>query len=384
MTTQDHHIPAQLAKMYANNAVAKLVIANTEAGPPSKGAFIATPPPYLEDWFSDNIYILESGDIFAGSSPLDIYDISGRLLFRDWVTTLTGGKELRARTVATKHLSVPVPTVGINQPWPITDWLERAHRVAVLHELIPVDGLAQLVCYSYPKLGLMCRKKNAAPAVIDLSDGSIIEMHIDQPVLGDEAGMWSPLDSVNPDAAEESIRFFDAKAARLCSDGSVMLTAGIEAGSQQNTQQNVLTGMVLYGQETPVWCAVATGEMLLAYHNIKDTQTNIAVAMNAGPAGTTLTNQVSGLNRLAGKGLYATSTTQVTFENAQTEINGGRPLKSGIPGHARAVSGWRVNDGTKWLFIFDPWPVKQGQTVWEAWDTSLMKNFIYLQERTTP
>ena len=87
----------------------------------------------------------------------EIYDLSGVLLFRDFVSTTSNGLELRTRTAATSSLSSPVVSVGINQPLDLDARIKVARQHATREGFQPVEGSQGVVCYSYPKLGLLCR-----------------------------------------------------------------------------------------------------------------------------------------------------------------------------------------------------------------------------------
>jgi len=65
-------------------------------------------------------------------------------------------------------------------------------------------------------------------------------------------------------------------------------------------------------------------------------------------------------------------------------------MKSGVPGHARAIAGYSRNmfsilgadDSDRKLFVYDPWPwnadLKAGGDVyWEDWDSITHTNFVY-------
>ena len=66
-----------------------------------------------------------------------------------------------------------------------------------------------------------------------------------------------------------------------------------------------------------------------------------------------------------------------TWVKAKDEIDANRPLKSGVPGHARACAGW-WSDGTNYLYIYDPLPVNQGEIYWESWGSIEHTNYIYV------
>jgi hypothetical protein len=126
--------------------------------------------------------------------------------------------------------------------------------------------------------------------------------------------------------------------------------------------------------------------MILASHGLQRTQDEIATVMHTGPSGTTTQDQVAAYGALANGRYSGALRDKPTFDAAKQEIDQVRSLKSGIPGHARALAGWKISqtDGgpmEQFLYVYDPWPPKQGQVYWEDW-TAVMKvhptNFIFV------
>jgi hypothetical protein len=146
----------------------------------------------------------------------------------------------------------------------------------------------------------------------------------------------------------------------------------------------------LYAQQTNVYCAVATGQMILDWHRWYYTQDQIAAAMNTGAGGTNNDDQVSGYESLTNFSFNATYDASAQWSEAKAEIDAGRPLKSGVPGHARACNGWRRGwsfgfGGFEYaLHIYDPWPWNAdicdgGAVYWEDWDAITHTNWIYVR-----
>jgi hypothetical protein len=146
----------------------------------------------------------------------------------------------------------------------------------------------------------------------------------------------------------------------------------------------------LYAQQTNVYCAVATGQMILDWHRWYFTQDQIAAAMNTGSGGTSNPDQVDGYESLTNFAFNATYDTSAQWSEAKAEIDGSRPLKSGVPGHARAVNGYRrTYDFTTHGFdyairVYDPWPWNAdicdgGAVYWEDWDAITHTNWIYVR-----
>lgn len=146
----------------------------------------------------------------------------------------------------------------------------------------------------------------------------------------------------------------------------------------------------LRAQQTSVYCAVACGQMILDWHRWYYTQNQIAVAMNTGPLGTTDPNQLAGYKALTNSAFTAVTDTSPDWAEAKTEIDAGRPVKSGVPDHARACNGYRkiLNFATsgyqRELRIYDPWPFtadpcQGGAVYWEDWNAISHTNWTYVR-----
>jgi hypothetical protein len=316
-----------------------------------------------------------------------IYDYKGRLLFRDFVAKHSDG-EVRIRTAANEALGVPVISLGINAPLPIDEWTSACRELALSKALQPVDGPEGLICYSYPKLGLLCKDAGGRNFAIDLADKAIFPL--DDPY---EAGSpelatitWSPYDQISaPVFAAQREKFKVITDALALPEGAPVDNVTVAATvAQHGSQQKILSTIQLEPQKTPVYCAVAVARMLLRYHGIDKSQDEIAELMHTGETGTPSEQQILGYNALAGDKFIASLDHDPSFVELQEEINSGRPLKLGTLGHARAIAGWQAGseEGSKAIasyYVFDPWPVGEGRIYWEFLGTCQMLNYIFIR-----
>lgn len=347
----DNLPPSDTAKAAWNTAQQFLVF---EAGDPA-----------FADWSVDNIP--EAGDNPLDADGLDIYDIFGNLMYRDHVCTLVNGKQMRVRAAADTRLAAAVPNISIvADPWPIDRWIAAASKFAEQNKLTVVAGPKKLVCYCYPKLGLMCTGADGSSQIVDLSDLSVIRtatagvlLHGDNPNIA-----WSPLQGA---VAPQSLH-----------------NSAVAAPAGAAPEQNLVDSVKLFAQMRRTYCAVASGQMILDFHKIDKVQDDIALVMQTGVNGTDPDLEVLAYPILTNNGFDAQLYKPPSFEVARTEINAGRPLKSGITGHARVAVGWKTNPGDggsieQWLFIHDPWPVTTqadangmpvggGAQYWERWE----------------
>ena len=145
---------------------------------------------------------------------------------------------------------------------------------------------------------------------------------------------------------------------------------------------------VLHAQQVNDYCAVATCQMILCYYRYYYTQGQIAPALGYTAGSGCPPDQSAGYEQLSCNHLDATYDTSPTWEEARDQINALHPLKSRIPGHARACAGysyvWWLCDGIKdkKLYIYDPWPWNAdyklgGAVYWEDWDSVTHTNYVF-------
>lgn len=328
----------------------------------------------------------EGGPGLFVTEPTRIFDVSGRLLFHEFQSVLNDGSQVQVRAAANRLLGAPVSAISIGAPEDYVALLAAAAKVAKSKKLTPATGAKRLVCYSYPKLGLLCRRSNGSRVVLDLFDQQIVS----EPPEGHTAPtaeapvVWSLFDRVHPGSAGERNDEW-ANNLSVLSKSVPTAAAGFEASATaaKAAAEEAKLSLDLVGQQTPVFCAVATAKMILAFHGIAKSQTEIAKKMKVKGMGATNPDQVKAYASYLNGATKARLDETASFAEARKEIDAGRPLKSGIPGHARAVGGWRRQTKgsavSTWLYVYDPWPVKQGRVYWENWDTVAHSNFIYVR-----
>jgi hypothetical protein len=145
----------------------------------------------------------------------------------------------------------------------------------------------------------------------------------------------------------------------------------------------------LHGQQVDDYCAVATCQMILCYYRYYHSQDQIAPALGYSDGSGCPADQSPGYKSLTCNHLDSSFDSSATWEKARDQINLLRPMKSGIPGHARACAGysstwWVFGAGLqeKKLYIYDPWPwnadyAQAGAVVWEDWDAVSHTNYVY-------
>ncbi len=356
--------------------------------------------------------------------PLTLYDLNGEPLFHEF-RCLAGTREVgRVKAAASRLVGSPVVSIERGpRSWDAARAVEMA--VAAAKKAYPRQAVAakELVCYSYPKIGVRVQigGDKGASAIFDVADGSQVEQ------FGADAAdgqcSWSFLDTIGVPALEDRLRRFDEhdkemEAARastpemfakaytarelvavrakliLPSDyikipfySSKVLSFGPRCSPHDCFE--------LYAQQTNVYCAVATGQMILDFYRYPFEQTAIAAAMGTGATGTSFAGQETGYETLSNGCLDAGHDFSADWTEAKAEIDANRPLKSGIPGHARACAGWKRQNISlvgvppkRWLQIYDPWPwnadlCSGGAVYWEDWDAVTHTNFCYVRHASS-
>ncbi len=369
-----------IAEETARIAAEKGVLPFLRIDPPEAG-----PPSELSKWSISNLPEGGGGtgaSMLFGSNPTSIFDISGELIYRDFTAQLNDGSELRVRTAASTAFVPSVLSLGIGTPLQISDRLIAAEEVAKRKGLAPVWNDIRAVCYAYPKLGILVGDTGDKLFIIDLGDFTLI------PVIPDKMLPVDSLGIASPSSFFSDISVACSAERRLAEQNFLQ---GVEAGDPADLQASIarlrsesteltLTNFVLSGQESSSYCAVATAQMILRYHGYDRTQDEIASAMGTDASGTNNQQQIRGYTGITDAKFTAELDTTASFSEAKREIAEGRPLKSGVPRHARACAGWKEDgDGLVSIYIYDPWPPGQGAIYWESWDAMAHTNHLYIK-----
>lgn len=311
--------------------------------------------------------------------PLEIFDSAGRLLFYEFASTLHDNVELRVRAAANSLLAAPVFSVTVGEQIDMQSQIQRVIQKAVALGLTPAALPEALIAYSYPKLGLKCLMVDGSEAVLDLFEFSVSPL---SPTLetfllrAEVPTMWSLFDLSHPGSLGARQENWDKNLA-VVSDS--------EAGPT-DAEEFVIETVRCEPQQNERFCASACAKMILGAHGFAKSQEAIAIAMSIGDDGATNENQLRAYSELSSQALVARLDTTASFNEAKAECIARRPLKSGVPGHARVVAGYRVQKkgvlATSWLWVLDPWPVGTGRTYWENWDAIPHSNFIYVSRDT--
>ena len=354
------------------------------------------------------------------NEPLTIYDINGKPLFLDFKIRRGGQTLGTIRTGASRILGVPVIAFELgSRSWNYNDAVRKL--TPTVENDHPGWNIIQtrLVCYSYPKLGVMFEMTDRGgehqSLIFDVADLSPIP---EKPVSDVEgAYAWSFYDSLPHNIRRIGLDLYERfdqwrlsipRIIREGFRGNAGLTRFSDMiegapGGTVTKQLQFCTHydynearshhcFVLHAQQKNDYCAVATCQMILCFYRYYYSQDHIARRLRYSPGGCP-SDTSSEYENLTFNHVDATYDSSPTWEKARSQIDALHPLKSGIIGHARActgysffqsVSGLEIQD--KKLYIYDPWPwnttYKSGGSVyWENWDSVMHTNFIYTRIR---
>ncbi|MCA9686477.1 MAG: hypothetical protein KC457_30190, partial [Myxococcales bacterium] len=344
-------------------------------------------------------------------APTVIHDINGTPLFYDYEV-----KEGRAtlgtiRTAASKILGDPDVAYELGaRSWnfkaiaeKLLPKVQRANRGATV-------GKPLLVCYGYPKLGVMFPITGPRGKSRVIFDFSGVQVPEGDPAKGIEGAFaWSFYDSLKTNTRKAGLARYetiDTFRASLSPAVRQQITT-VKAVSMLERRiapwqltKNVTRELAfcthylatharghhcfaLHGQQQWDYCAVATAQMILDYYRYHYTQATIAPALGYAPGGCP-SDQSPGYESLSHGHLEATFDGSPTWAKAKARIDAGEPFKTGIPGHARACAGYSYTQSilvpiggsgvtNRRLMIYDPSPWNADDTVggsvsWESWD----------------
>jgi hypothetical protein len=354
--------------------------------------------------------------------PVTIYDINGLPLFLDYTIVRSGEVVGTARTAASRVLGTPVVSyiVGKNT-WDYEAAVEQlTPQVQRDYPTWKIRG-AKLVCYSYPKLGVMFEMTDdqgqPARLIFDVADYTLIPESAREAGEREGSYAWSFYGSLPEDERRRRLDLynqFDGLRTQRAADGRALLRtetsiaklAAMEAARWSivfNRQLQFCTHYTatearshhcfsLHAQQKNDYCAVATCQMILCYYRYYYSQDQIAPALGYSPGGGCPSDQSPGYESLSCNHLDATFDTSPTWEEASTQITALHPMKSGISGHARACAGVSSiislpgGVSSKKLYIYDPWPWNAdyklgGSVYWESWQAITHTNFVFTRLR---
>ncbi len=370
---------------------------------------------------SESKEIRKQNKTVLNPKALEIYDINGKLLFYDFAITSGKNQTGTLRAAANKAIGTPVVSIRLGpQKWN----LETAKRK--ISEILKkkfskykVKG-TRLVCYSYPKIGLqvnLTKDKESRSVIFDISDYAVIpEKPRKDNIEGSYA--WSFLDSIDRKSVPSRLKRYkklnDLTKKVFKKDYGIAIykisdlykVADLAKISLKLRNEKKLkfcthyrydeTGshhcFILHAQQVNDYCSVATCQMILCYYRYYYSQNDIAPDLGYSSGSGCPPDVSAGYETLSNNHLNCSFDSSPTWNEARDQINLLQPMKSGVPGHARAIAGYSTSNyiilssptADKKLYIYDPWPwnadLKAGGDIyWEDWDSITHTNFVYTE-----
>jgi hypothetical protein len=357
------------------------------------------------------------GPLSIRATPTEVYDLNGEVLFRDYTVgrgrIVAGYVRMAAsRVIGTPHVATELGARAWNFEAAVKRLTPRARKTHAGAKLL---GRPKLVCYSYPKLGVMFEiavDGRPTQVVYDVASLDPVPLAPDRPDI-EGAYAWSFYAAL-PGGAGRSARLRRYAAMdkarlalpaavwrKLLAARSLELALKLVAFKYRRSATKLLQFCPHYAydharghhcfslsaQQVNDYCAVATCQMILCYYRYYYAQVDIAPACGYNAGSGCPSDQSPGYESLSCNHLDAAFDNAPTWSKAKTQIDGLHPFKSGIPGHARACAGYSA---TSWIFggtfdeklyIYDPWPWNAnialgGAVYWEDWAAITHTNYV--------
>lgn len=371
-----HNVTAKKAYEHANAHMISFLAANT---------------PGLESWRGASV----------NPEPVVLYDINGKKLYYEFSVENETEMVGRMKVSANKVLGHSVKTFEIGpRLWNADAAMQKSIDVA--NEEYP-DGKiksTKMVVYDYPRIGAMTvvHDKTTGEKHRIFVDAYTLDVIPDKAPTETEEGVWSRYEQISKDKKSKNIaRWKDSDDLAMSVEGeAASMDIDIQKpitkenlkkleASPVNTMSMVATlDVPLYGQITSHACAVASAQMIAKYHGSWYSQSQISLFMGGCGIGGGCTSSEQ-LRFYKGELDKQGSSEDISYlDDAVFEIDRNRPFVSAIysspsTGHARVVRGYTLNSGGHdYLWINDPWPVNEGVTKWEDWDSVSHKYHLYV------
>jgi hypothetical protein len=390
--------------------------------------------------FAEDISLLGglplSNVTLSADEPLPINDLNGEPLFLDFRIVDNSEQQIGVIRSSGRGEQLPlIDSISLGQQYfdPST-----AVSTAINQSRNDLPGSsvqsASFVCYGYPHIGVLLNcTVNQQPwsLIYDAAGGILVRKTQGSAVQpGSESGpMGQSIDGLPCYSYLDRLRGLDAEGdatdsmratttsvaatnqwqgvraafSRLARADSARPGAMMPMDEAPTTPANTRVGIRgtilparLFGQQTQVYCAVATVQMILDFLGLPNfTQSQIAQALQTSDVGTTNPNMITGISQLTQGKWIAKVISLPTFQQNISLVEALIPCKSGIPGHARLLRGWReycfingsgnVVHKEQFYVINDPYPMGTGQLVLESAVTPIANfytNSLYVLSAT--
>jgi hypothetical protein len=284
------------------------------------------------------------------SEPQVIYDLDGAILTYRFTAEKDGEIIGIVDAASSKTAGGPVLSVGA-PPMVIDEKQVLSELDDIVNKEYPgyTIGTKTIVCYNYPRTGMLVILSNPdnrdiKRIIIDVNDYSVIPEK--KSAMEGDLSAGSYYDDMSVEQMKQNIQNWD--------NPSMNRMAPMYAPQK-------LLSVTRYEQASENWCAVTVAQMISQYYGYSRTQQAIANIMgNGGGGGSNPAMELTYYHASTGSGgLGKTNSIDdyspfTTWTAAADEIDSYRPLKVGNLGHARTISGYKINSGSNYLYVNDP------------------------------
>jgi hypothetical protein len=324
----------------------------------------------LQDFIDRGMVDSDWSSAKIDSDPIEVYDPNGEKLFYLFYIDKDGKNIGTIKIASSKALGSSILTFGTVPSYIEKDSMDLKAKEYIEENYENAKLLSlQVVCYDYPKIGLSLtfinQDGNQDQVLLDAYDYSKVPESdvasfydsIAESDISSRVSEWEDQDTYLDDIAEKSY-------------------------STKATVTKTLSGFHLYPQEDEDSCAMATAQMISDYYGYTRTQQQIAQTMGVNPGVDLIEidDMVDNYYKksVSNGGIGKTSTyleyvDDVLFNTVKSEINSYHPIHTcrneGLSRHARAIAGYSyvTTSGNEYVYIYEPWPVNQGDLYWENW-----------------
>ena len=354
-------------------------------------------------------------DAGIGDDMVIINDLNGQPLFYQYPVLKNGAPVGTLRISASEVLPSSVAAIGL-KPSYWTPGKAAISAEAYLEREYPGSEVltSSIVCYSYPKIGQKIRfipDKGSAPEeiILDIATGEPVDDKVTWSYYRaiPESAVIKNRDQWIKERAIDSTVLAEARKGRLekpssLQDLELQKVAGTlrsipdygtwidqrfgrnpqEFGSGEKTGSKTVT-VTLYPQQKDTWCTVATIQMIAEYYGYSYTQNYIAQKTGTtGSGGTYTTSEIAFFKDYVNM-QDTHSDSSETFSEERVEISASRPFDSSIYSgsnvHARVCAGYDDSWGRSRLYIYDPWPVNEGDIYWESFSDQVHYEDVFVK-----
>jgi hypothetical protein len=293
--------------------------------------------------------------------------------------------------------------------WTPEIFVEKALEAAMKHNRRFSYDSYSFIAYNYPKIAIQFLKERKEVAMIELHSWEPVPPFEEEPKDPYRA-RWSIVKTMPKELKESRTKKYNETLKNW--DGLVPLQVNaelLEPAELQVVWPTITSDerlihystdlsthfpcFELVGQHTSVWCVAASTKMILDFYRFVYTQDRIAdeedLGTHAVPNGLPYGDEqkvIDTIEKLSSNGLECSLDWSPGWSEFTSEIDANRPVISFIPGHARAIAGYKFVKIFGWYFtrflrLYDPWYPHIGQISWENFDVQTYRCSFYTKPK---